>query len=129
MIEGRPCPACCRVAQSAVGWKGRRYVIRIGGPGVVHLMTAVAGRRQSRVIVVNVARRAGHRNVRTRQREGRVVVIEGCTCPADRRVTQGAIGGKRRRYVIRIGGPRIVSLVAAVTGRRQSRVVVVDVAR
>lgn len=129
VIEGRPRPTGCCVAQGAVSGKRRRYMVWIGGPGVVRLVAAITRRRQSRVVVVHVARRTWNGEVHSGQRERRVVVIECSRRPTCRVMALRAIGGEGRRYVIWIRGPVVIGLVAAVTRCWQSRVVVIYVAR
>lgn len=51
-------------------------MIGIRGPGEIRLMAAIAGRRQSSVVVICVALRAGDRRMRPGQRKRSVVVIE-----------------------------------------------------
>jgi len=48
----------------------------ICGPGKIRLMAAIAGRWQRCVVIVRVATRTSNSRVCSRQREGRVVMIE-----------------------------------------------------
>lgn len=52
-------------------------MIRIRRPSVVRLVAAIARGGQRRVVVVYVARRTRNSDVRTREGESRVVVVEG----------------------------------------------------
>lgn len=82
VIECRSGPACRGMARIASCREASRCVVRIVGPGVIRLVTAIAGRGQRRVVVVHVALRAGDvRRVISRQRERRGVVIEGGAQP------------------------------------------------
>ena len=66
--------------------------------------------------------------VRSRQREGRVVVVERRICPDSRVMTDFARSGKAGGGVRRVGGTRVVFLVARVAQRAVQRIVIVDVA-
>ena len=90
MIKSRPRPTGCVVALSTIGGKRRSYVIWICGTVVIGLVAAVTRRRQRRVVVVRVARRARHCYVRTGQRERRFAVIEGRCGPSRRGVASCA---------------------------------------
>jgi len=118
--RGVACSAGCRPS--------RRHVIWIRGPGKVRLMAAIASRWRPGKDIVNVAEIAGYCRVGSGQREGRVVVIEGCSGPVCSGVARIAGGGEARSHMTWIRGPGKVSLMAAVASRWQSGVVVIHVA-
>src|SRR5579864_7165149 len=92
-------------------------------------MTTVAIRRQSREVVVGMARRAGDSGVRPGQRERSVVVIERRAGPVGGAVARGAGRRESRSGVIRAGGPGVIRLVTRVAIRGKAGEVAVDVAR
>ena len=100
----------------------------IGGVVVIGLMAADTGRRQSRVVAVDVARRARRGGMGSGQREGRVVVVESGIRPNSCVVAEFAGRRESGCRVRRIGGTSVVCLVAGVTQRTAQRVVVADVA-
>ena len=137
VVEGRAGPGRGGVAGAAVGRRkcgSSRGVIWVGRPVVVRRMATVTIRRQRRVVVVDVAARArNRRSVKSGQREGGGVVIEGRAGPGRRRVAQGAIRGKRCGNVIGHRSAKRRSAqpcggVAAITRRRSEAVVVVHMA-
>ena len=82
VVERGSGPAGRGVARIASRRETSGLVIGIRGPGVIRLVTAIAGRWQRRVVVVHVALRAGDvRRMISRQRECRGVVIEGGARP------------------------------------------------
>jgi len=102
---------------------------RRGRVVVVGLMTPDTSCRQSGVVIVGMAVRAGSRRhgMRSGQRERSVVVVEGRIRPEDRVVAQLAC---RRESRVRHGRGRIVEirLMAGDAQRAIQRVVIVDVA-
>ena len=102
---------------------------RVGGPVVVGLMAGAAGVAVQAVIVVHVAVGAypWRSGVHSDQGETRVVVIKGGVCPVDRVVTGFASRGEPSRRVRRVGGSRVIALMARVAERAIQRIVVVDV--
>ncbi len=117
------------VAERAVRWEAAGNVVRVSSALEILLVAAVAGRRQGGVVVVGVARRAGHGGMRPRQRERGVVVIEGRASPVGRAVAHVACGREAGRGVIGIVGAVVIRLVATVAGRRQGGVIAVRMAR
>ena len=103
-------------------------VIGICRPCVVCLVAAIAGSGQCRVVVVHVALRAGHSDMRSGQGERRCVVIEGCSSPIRRRVASGACGREANSDVIGAGRPGVIGLVARIAISWDRRVIVVRVA-
>lgn len=97
---------------------------------VVRLVAADARCRQGRVVVVDVAIRANawRYQVRSRQRERCVVVIERGVSPDDRVVTEFAGGRESRRSVRRIVRVAVILLMARIAQRAIQRVIVVDMA-
>jgi hypothetical protein len=55
MVEGRRAPVCCRVACIAGGGEARRGMRWVVGAIPIRLMTAVARRWQSSVVVIYMA--------------------------------------------------------------------------
>lgn len=76
VVEGGLHPIRRVVAGRAGCRKPCRNVIRIGGAVVIRLVARIAVRRNRRVVVVDVATRAGNRCMRSRQGKRCVVVIE-----------------------------------------------------
>lgn len=111
------------VACSAGSRPARRDVIWACGAGKVLRMAGIAICRRTRKHVVNVAKIAGHGDVRTCQRERRVVVIEGCACPIRRGVARVAGCGEARRGMGRVRGSIPVRQVAPVAERGQRPVI------
>ena len=127
VVESDCRPVTGVVTGIASSRKGCGNVIWIRRSSEICLVAAVAGGRQARVVVVRVALGAGHGGMSSGQREDRCMIKAGWT-PRAGCMTQSAIRGEARSYVIRIRRPREVGLVAAIAGGRQSRVVVVDMA-
>jgi len=103
-------------------------VRRIRGPGKVCLVASIAGGGQrAAVVIVGVAACARHCYVRAGQRKRGAVVVKRRTRPRRSVVALRAIG--RESLVGRIRRVVVVSLVAAVAGRRQcAGIIVVRVA-
>lgn len=76
VVERRWLPRCRVVTDSAVGWKRGRDVVRRFRAVEIVLVAREAGRAQPRIFTARVARHAGQRDVRSRQRELRLRVIE-----------------------------------------------------
>ena len=107
-----------------------RGVAGVGGVVVIGLMAADTGRGQRRVVAVDVAVGAYPRwhYVRSGQRERCVVVIKRGICPDSGVVAEFAGRRESGRCVRRVGGTRVVLLVARIARRAVERVVAVDVA-
>lgn len=103
-------------------------MIRIRSSGEICLVAAVARRWQRCVVVVYVALYARNRNVRTRERESCVVVVESCLRPRSGVMASRACSGETRSGVIGIRRSDIVGLVARVAIRGHGCVVVVRMA-
>ena len=84
------------VAQGAIGGEARRDVGRIGCAGKVGLMATIAIGWKRQVVVIGVALRAGDSRVRSGEREGCVVVVEGGGRPC-RGVMAGGTGSRHGR--------------------------------
>ena len=121
----RPRRGC--VASRAGRGESRRHVIGIGRSRIVRLVAGIAVSGRSRKNIVDVATRASHRNVRSGQRERRVVVVECRTRPACRGVAHGTVSGETGRHVGRIRGAGKVGLMATVAGRVGTRQAVIVV--
>jgi len=120
-------PVGRRMACVAGGREARCNVAGVRGSIPIRLVAAEAGGRQRRVVVVGVALRARKCGMSTGQRKHRSM-IERRRVPGAGRVAQRAVGWKTGSNVIRISGARKIGLVASITGRRERRVVVIDVA-
>ena len=132
VIERGPGP-CRRVVAGRA--RGRevlrlRLVAWVRRVVVVRLMAAHASDGQRRVIVVDVAVRANpwRHQVRARQRECGVVVVEGGVRPDSGVVAQFARGREAGGRVRRIGRARIVLLMARVAQGAVQGIVVAYVA-
>lgn len=113
VIESRACPGGRRVTCPAGGWEQRRGVVRIRRSVVVGLVTAVAIGRRRRVVAIDMTIRAGYVYVCSREREWRVVVVEGRRLPRCRGVAKRAVHWESGRLVVRIGrGVVIVGMTA-----------------
>ena len=132
VIERGPGPRRRVVAGRARGREELRlrFVAWVRRIVVVRLMAADARDGQRRVIVVDVAVRANpwRHQVRARQRECGVVVVEGGVCPDSGAVAQFARGREAGARVRRIGRPRIILLVARVAQGAVQGIVVAYVA-
>jgi len=132
MVKCRARPSRGVVAILAGGGEKLRLcrVARVRRVVVVRLVAADARRRQRRVIAVDMAVSADSRRhrMRTRQREGRVVVIKSRVGPGDGVMAQLAGRGEPRGCVHGIGRARVILLVARVTQGAGQVVVIVDVA-
>jgi hypothetical protein len=116
VIKGRTRPRSRGVTRRTSRGEASRFVIRIRGVVVVHRMAAVAIRRKSRVVVVHVAKGAGHGGMRSGQRERGVVVIKAGARPVGRAVADVASGREADLGVIRGVGVVVVGLMAADAG-------------
>ena len=107
-----------------------RRVAGVGGVVVISLMAADTGRRHRGVVAVDVAVIAYPRRyrVRTGQREGRIVVVEGRICPYSRVMAEFARCREAASCMGRIGRAGVILLVAGVAERAVQRVAVVDMA-
>jgi len=116
VIEYRALPGCSAVTRLAGCRETCSSVVRIGCALVVLLMTAIAGRREGRVIVVYVTARTERCNVRAGQRECGVVVIEKCRRPRGSGVTNITSLRETCRRMIRVVRAVVVLHVARSTG-------------
>jgi len=132
VIERGPGPRCRVVTGRARGREVERLrlVAGVRRVVVVRLMAAHARDGQRRVIVVDVAVRTDpwRHQVRARQRECGVVVVEGGVRPHRGVVAQFARGREAGARVRRIGRARIVLLVARVAQGAVQGIVVAHVA-
>ena len=93
MVESHGWPCGCVVTRIAGSWKSDSRVIWICRALEVGLVTAEAGRRQRRVVVVGMALRARNCCMRTGQRENRCVV-KARRRPGGRSVAERAVARK-----------------------------------
>ncbi len=117
MIEQRGRPRRGGVACRAIARKPRRCMRGVGRRREILLVTSDASCRDRREIVVRVAGRAGHGNVRTGQRERGFRVVEGRRLPGRRRMAGRTVRWKS--VMRRVGCRREVLLVAPHTCRRR----------
>ena len=117
------------MARRAIGREIGSDVRRIQGAREVLLVAAVAVCRQRQIVVVGMARRASHRDMRAGQRERRLAVIEAGACPIGGAVARGAGGREPDRCMRRSVGAVVVFRVAGVAVRRNGCEVVIGVAR
>jgi hypothetical protein len=129
VIERSSTPTGCAVARVARERESSLNVVRICRAVVVRHVTRLAGRIVQRIVVVDVARLARHRDVSASQRKARCRVIKRSATPASSRMTRQTGCGESGGHVSRAGRIFVVRLVAAVAVRRQRRVVVVHMAR
>lgn len=99
----------------------------IVGVVVISGVAPKASRGQGSVVVVHVAGCARYCDMRTRQWERRIVVIERRRAPCRSGMTNRAIRRESRRDVIWIRGAVVVLHVATGAYCRKRRVVIVDV--
>ena len=104
-------------------------VAGVGGVVVIGLMAADTGRGQRGVVPVDVAVSAypGRHDMSSGQGECRVVVIKGGICPDSGVMTEFASRRESGRRVDRIGGTRVVRLMARIAQCAVQSVVVVHV--
>ena len=107
-----------------------RCMAGIGGVVVIGLMAADTSRRQRGVVAIDVTVGAYPRRclVRAGQGECRVVVIERGVCPDNRVMAEFAGCRESSRRVRRIGGTRVILLVARIAQCAVQRIIAVDVA-
>ena len=110
MIERRRRPAARRVALRTGMAEIIAHMIRIADALIIILVTGPAIARRV-LIAARVAVDAVDRRVPTRQREGRLVVIERRRRPAGGRVAAGAIVIKAVADMIRIADALVIILV------------------
>ena len=128
VIEGRRLPARRRVARLAGGRKCRQYVVRTRRRLIVRHVARRARRirRAQVVVVIDMAGAARDAHVRARQRESRLIVIEGRRLPRGRRVADLARSGNPRLGVIRISRAlKIREVARGADGIRRGQVVIV----
>jgi len=96
VVKGRAQPRSRRMAGRACGWITGSDVIwhrpakRRGALPSGRVATVAIGRHRG-VVVIHVARRAGHSDVEAGQRESRIVVIEGRARPVRSGVADRAV--------------------------------------
>jgi len=112
VVESRIGPRRCVVALGAIGWEPGRNVGRIVRAVEISLVASVAGRGQSRVVVVGMALCAGHRGMCARQRKRCGAVVKGRGRPSAGGMAGGAIRRKSSRDVVGIGSPGEICLMA-----------------
>lgn len=117
MVEDCTRPGGRVVAALAGGGESGRHMIRIRRALIIHLVAGIAVCRRTREHVVDVATGAGNVDVRARQRERGVVVVEGSARPTRRVVADGTVGRKSSRRVTRVIGVLVVGLVATEASR------------
>jgi len=144
VVEYARGPGGDRMAGGALrcrGWKARGHVVGHVAPDGrgAHKrrgVAAIAIRRTQRVVVIDVALRAGRRQVRPHQREACDAVIERRGIPSRGGMAIRAVrrrkrrsGGRVHRIIRALPGGQVALRVAASRGRDLQRVVPVDMAR
>jgi hypothetical protein len=128
VVKDRASPRRRRMAERAIRGESSLNVIGVRGALIVLRMATVAIGWRAGKLAVDVALRAGHADMRSRQRELReFVVIEHGASPGRSVVAGGAVPGEASLNVIGIRGPVVILDVAAITIRRCSRKVSADV--
>ena len=115
VIEARRLPGGRRMASLASRWKCALNVVRIGGPGVVVLVTRVAVARRARVFAIYVTRCACHGGMCSAQWERGFAVIKIGRRPRSSGVAGLASRRESTLWVIRIRSLVVVVNVARVT--------------
>ena len=128
MVEGRGLPRRCAVADVALLGKSSSHVIRIRRALVILQVATHAGGIRQVVIPVDVTIAALQFQVPSRQRETALGMIKCGGLPGRGAVAHRAVGGKARRYVIRIRRGLVLLQVATHAGGAGEVVVPVDVA-
>jgi len=128
MIEGSASPGCCVVTLLAGLGEVGLHVIGIGRALIVLQVARHAGRYGDAVVVVDVALRAGNRNVRSGEGKSRGRVVERRRLPRHRVVA--LLAGLRETLlsVIWVRGALVVLKVTRDASLGRQIVVVVDVA-
>ena len=128
VVKRRGLPGDGGMAESAVSREPCRDVIGIGGAGEILGMARIAIKRNRCVVVLDVALRARHGNVRPGEWELGGVVIETRSGPVGGAVASLAGGRETAGRVRRSVGVVVIDLVAPNAIGGQRGVVVVDVA-
>ena len=128
VVEDRARPRCRGMADRTVGGISRLHMIRVRRPGVILGMAGIAIRGRSGKFIIDVALAAGDVDVKSGQGKWSFRVIKNRASPRSRGVTDGAVGGKSGRGVIRVGGPCVVLGMAAITIGWSSGKLAVDMA-
>ena len=115
--EGSGCPSrCCGMAGGTIGRNTKRSMVGIACLRIVGIMATIASIGGIGVIPVvagiTIIRNTG---MRTRKRV-KIIMIERGRRPGRFTVTRCTIGWELRRYVVRIGGLRIIVGMAAIAG-------------
>ncbi len=130
VIERRSAPVCCAVAGIARRRETYLRVVGIGRRSVVLLVArhARSVRARQSVVAVHVARAAGRRGMRARQREAGGRMVECPVAPVRRAVALVARLGEACLHVVRIGRALEIGQVALCARPAAQLVVVVRVA-
>jgi hypothetical protein len=128
VIVRRRSPSRCRVAWRAIMAQLQCHMIRVGRDCILRCMTLVAIVVGEIIVVVHMTRNTCCCNVSPREREIGVVVIERRRTPGSSRMTFCAILAEVSCNVIRVSRRVEIGLVAANACRRQSLVLVIDMA-
>ena len=95
---------------------------------VIRIRLRVTVRALEHAVVVWIGMAGRTHSIRSAVVHGEVGVIEDGIQPGGGRMAGRATGRESRRHVVRIGRSLVIDSVAAVTIRRQRRVVIVHVA-
>lgn len=119
VIKCRALPARSRVAGVALGREARLRMVGIVCVLEIGEMTAPAGRRRTRELIVLVAGGALHADVRAGQRKRRAVVIERRALPSHKTMAEQAVVRETSRNMVGIlGGVEVVDMAAVAIHRR-----------
>ena len=108
------------VAGLAAGREAAGLMVRVGGARVVRLVARVAVAGRAGVAASGVAALAQRALVSSREREARLGVVEVRRAPGARVVAVLALRGEVSGRVVRVGGARVVRLVAGVAVLRRA---------
>ncbi len=128
VVEGRSCPSRSRMTRRAGRREPRSSVIGISRALVLGRMAGVAVGGSAREHVVDVTVGARDVHVGTRQRKRRVAVVECCSSPGRRAVTDRTVLREPRGHVVGIRRPIEIRLMARHARGRKTGVDVVLVA-
>jgi len=111
VIESSGLPRRCVVANLALLRKSSGDMVGVGGTVEVRQVAGDASCAESGKHAAGMASRTGQRGVESSQRKCSLGVVEHCSCPGSRSMTDRAIGRKARSRMVRIIGLVVVGQV------------------
>jgi hypothetical protein len=129
VIERRRTPSCRGMALQTIMAEVSNGVVGIRRLLELWCMALIAIHVLQLVVVVDMARLALQRGMRTGQRESSQTVIERCTAPVDGRVAAGAVVAEIPCHMVRVRCLLILRRMALITIHILQLVVAIDVAR